>query len=131
MIVNFSNTELISGYAFSKLLIEAAGLMVMEECDRIKFVPLGDFVLTPAGNLNSKLICHIPIVCYKENKKLDIDSLEYVLRQAVAKFSLMNYSSILIPLNDLTAANIDKNNFKTRIESLKIEFPQFQFFVIE
>ncbi len=112
---------------FSKIIAQKAGEALIRESDKINFVPLGNFVFTQAGNLQAKLVCHIPIVCHRTNRKATIEDLDFILRRVLARLSLMNYFQILIPLEDLKKADINKQDFLNRFEELKNEFRNFTF----
>ncbi|MBM4038222.1 MAG: hypothetical protein FJ290_06870 [Planctomycetes bacterium] len=57
-IVNSANTDLILGAGVSGAIGRAGGKAIQDECDAIRFVPLGDAVATTAGALKAKYVIH-------------------------------------------------------------------------
>lgn len=60
-IVNSANNDLVLGGGVSGAIRRAAGESVQEECNRIGTIPLGEAVVTPAGNLKARWIIHAAV----------------------------------------------------------------------
>jgi len=57
-IVNAANSDLILGAGVSGAIGRRGGKVIQDECDRIRFVPLGDAVVTAAGELKARYVIH-------------------------------------------------------------------------
>ena len=57
-IVNSANSDLILGAGVSGAIGRKGGKVVQEECDAIRFVPVGEAVVTAAGALKAKYVIH-------------------------------------------------------------------------
>ncbi|HUT33391.1 MAG TPA: macro domain-containing protein [Planctomycetota bacterium] len=57
-IVNSANTDLILGAGVSGAIGRKGGKAIQEECDAIRSVPLGEAIVTTAGELKAKCIIH-------------------------------------------------------------------------
>ncbi len=57
-IVNSANTDLILGAGVSGAIGRTGGKAIQDECDKIRFVPLGEAVATAAGALKAKYVIH-------------------------------------------------------------------------
>ncbi len=60
-IVNSANNDLVLGGGVSGAIRRAAGDAVQEECNRIGTIPLGEAVVTSAGNLKARWIIHAAV----------------------------------------------------------------------
>lgn len=61
VIVNSANNDLVLGGGVSGAIRRAAGESVQEECNRIGTIPLGEAVVTSAGNLKARWIVHAAV----------------------------------------------------------------------
>lgn len=57
-IVNSANSELILGSGVAGAIRRNGGPTIQEECNRIGIIPLGEAIITGAGNLKAKCIIH-------------------------------------------------------------------------
>ena len=57
-IVNSANSDLILGAGVSGAIGRKGGNVVQEECNTIRFVPVGEAVVTAAGALKAKYVIH-------------------------------------------------------------------------
>ncbi len=57
-IVNAANTDLILGSGVAGAIRKRGGDSIQKECDRIGPIPLGEAVITGAGNLKSRFVIH-------------------------------------------------------------------------
>jgi O-acetyl-ADP-ribose deacetylase (regulator of RNase III) len=57
-IVNAANSDLILGAGVAGAIRRKAGPSIQEECDRIGACPVGDAVITSAGDLQARFVIH-------------------------------------------------------------------------
>ena len=57
-IVNAANSDLILGAGVAGAIRKKGGPEIQKECDRIGHCPVGDAVITPAGNLKCQYVIH-------------------------------------------------------------------------
>jgi len=57
-IVNAANTDLVLGSGVAGTIGQKGGYEIQGECNKIGSIPLGNAVITPAGNLKAKFIIH-------------------------------------------------------------------------
>ena len=57
-IVNAANSALKMGGGVAGAILRKGGYSIQEECDRIGYCPVGDAVITGAGNLKAKHVIH-------------------------------------------------------------------------
>lgn len=57
-IVNAANTDLILGGGVAGAILRKGGQAIQDECNKIGTIPLGEAVITNAGNLKAKYVIH-------------------------------------------------------------------------
>lgn len=130
VIVNTANTELIHGGGVAKKIAEKAGQDLVKESNQIGYVPIGQFVFTTAGNLKAKVVCHIPTICYRENKKATLEDIEIALRSAFDTIKQWNYKKVALPLLGTGVVGLDKNQVEQKIIEISKEFPELEVILV-
>lgn len=131
VIINASNTELIHGGGVARVIAEKAGKELVEESDKIGFVPIGEFALTTAGHLKAKKILHIPTIDYKNNKKITYEELEKVWWKALDHCRKNNFKSIATPLLGTGVVGLEKEKVKEILRKVGEKFKDLEIFIVE
>jgi len=130
VIVNAANTELIHAGGVAKAIAEKAGEELLKESDQIGYVPLGQFALTTAGKLKAKVVCHIPTICYRMNKKASLEDIEIALRSALAKIQQLNYKKVALPLLGTGVVGLSKKAVEEKILEISNDFPDLEIILV-
>lgn len=130
VIVNAANTELIHSGGVAKKIAEEAGEALLKESDQVGYVPIGQFAFTTAGNLKAKIVCHIPTICYRENKKASLEDIEIALRSALAKIKQMHYQKVALPLLGTGVVGLSQKEVEKKILEISEDFPELEIILV-
>lgn len=130
VIINAANTELIHSGGVAKKIAEKAGESLINESDQVGYVPIGQFAFTTAGNLKSKIVCHIPTICYRENKKASLEDIEIALRSALEKIRQMHYQKVALPLLGTGVVGLNKKEVESKIAEISEDFPELEIILV-
>src|SRR5688572_32332309 len=84
VVVNAANTELEHGGGVARAIARAAGETLVRESHAAGFVPLGSFAATTAGDLDAKVVLHIPTIDYTSGgERISYEALESAWRDAL------------------------------------------------
>ncbi len=131
VIINAANTELIHGGGVAKAIANKAGEKLIEESRKIRFVPIGEFAVTTAGNLKAKKVIHIPTIDYKNNRKITYEELKEVLEKVFEYCKENNYFKIATPLLGTGVVGLDKDKVREIIKNLAEKFEDLEIVLFE
>ena len=131
IIVNAANTELMHGGGVARAIAKAAGEELEKESREISFCPLGDFVVTTAGNLSAKKVVHIPTIDYKNKQKISYEQLKEVWRKVLNFCRENNYKSIATPLLGAGVVGLNPQKVKEILEEAGREFDDLEIMIVE
>ena len=98
VIINAANTENVHGGGVDLAITRAAGSLYKQSSNLGRAVPLGEFLVSPAGKLKAKVIIDIPTIDLVEAKKISLDQLEQVWRSVLVYCQEHKYKTIATPL---------------------------------
>ncbi len=94
-IVNAANEYLKHGGGVAGAIVRKGGKIIQEESDKIGYCPVGEAVVTGAGNLKAKFVIHA--VGPKGEEKEGEEKLKRAVKNALKRGEEKNISSIAIP----------------------------------
>lgn len=131
IIVNAANTELIHSGGVARAIAQAAGDALERESRAIRFVPLGKFALTSAGNLRAKEVLHIPTIDYRAGgTRISYDILEKVWREALSYAKGKGYRSVATPLLGTGVVGLSSERVREILARVAEEFPELKIIIV-
>jgi O-acetyl-ADP-ribose deacetylase len=94
-IVNPVNTDLVLDAGVAGAILQKGGARVQEECDRIGPIPLGEAVVTTAGNLRAFYVIHAAVK-FPEGKATD-DSIRLATHNTLLRTEGKAFKSLAFP----------------------------------
>jgi O-acetyl-ADP-ribose deacetylase (regulator of RNase III) len=99
VVVNAANTELEHGGGVARAIARAAGETLVRESRAAGFVPLGSFAATTAGDLDAKVVLHIPTIDYTSGgERISYEALESAWRGALGWCRDQGHRTVATPL---------------------------------
>lgn len=131
IIINAANTELKHGGGVAKAIARKAGEQLIKESEQAKYVPIGEFYVTSAGNLKAKKVIHIPTIDYTKNTIINYTELEKVFDKAI-QWTIQNaYKSIATPLLGTGVVGLDKNKVSNILQSVAEKYKDVELLIVD
>jgi O-acetyl-ADP-ribose deacetylase (regulator of RNase III) len=132
VIINAADTQMVHGGGVAKAISEAAGEEFEKESKDLKFVPLGDFALTTAGNLKAKKVIHIPTIDYQDGGlKITYEQLSKVWNKVLEYCKKNGFKKITTPFLGAGVVGLDKNKVEEILYKDAQEFPELEVVLVE
>lgn len=127
VVVNAANTELAHGGGVARAIARAAGETLERQSREAGLVPLGEFSVTTAGNLDAEKVLHIPTIDYRAGgEKIGYEDLEAAWRKALAWCREEGYATVATPLLGAGVVGLDGARVEEILERVAEEFPELE-----
>ncbi len=130
VIINAANTELKHDGGVARAIAQAAGNELTATSEEIGYVPLGDFAVTLAGNLQAKEVCHIPTICYKTGQKADLDIIAKSLEKVLSYVQKKGYRSVATPLLGAGVVGLPEDEVRDIIKKVAEKYPDLNIYLV-
>jgi O-acetyl-ADP-ribose deacetylase (regulator of RNase III) len=125
VVVNAANTELAHGGGVARAIAQAAGEALERESREADFVPLGGFLATTAGDLDAKVVLHIPTIDYTAGgARISYEALEKAWRGALEWCLAEGHRSVATPLLGTGVVGLDSGRVEEILDRVAAEFPE-------
>jgi O-acetyl-ADP-ribose deacetylase len=94
-IVNPANTELTFDGGVAAAILRKGGARIREECERIGSIPLGDAVVTTAGNLKAFYVVHAAVIV--RGGKATADSIRHATHNTLLRTEGKAFKTLAFP----------------------------------
>lgn len=98
VIINAANTENMHGGGVDMAIARAAGSKYKQASNETNGVPMGKFLVSPAGNLNAKVIIDVPTIDLNKGEIITLDALKAVWNDVLAYCQEKGYKTVATPL---------------------------------
>ncbi len=98
VIVNAANTQNIHGGGVDLAIARVAGPVYTRASNRTNGVSMGQFLVSPAGNLRAKVVIDIPTIDLKSGEIITLSVLKKVWRGVLNYCQTQGYTTVATPL---------------------------------
>jgi O-acetyl-ADP-ribose deacetylase (regulator of RNase III) len=94
-IVSPANTNLTFDAGVAAAILRKGGARIQEECERVGSIPLGEAVVTPAGNLKAFYVVHAAVI--ERGGKATADSIRHATHNTLLRTEGKAFKTLAFP----------------------------------